>query len=135
MNTLTTNALITYNRATDIVVHDNMGNFYADVQTIKNQDKWGADFKFGFNGWGGTFTKATKGYATDYEDAAVPGNGAPWFMGDFTFLRKKMTGSEQHTIPSIVPTSATPAAFRTLVPITGADQIGSRAGIGVDDSF
>ena len=29
------------------------------------------------------------------------------------------------------PTTSMPAAFRTLVSITGGDQIGSRAGIGV----
>ena len=134
---LSTDGLSQYFRSdsSDVDTHDCMGNFFADVGTIANQNKWGTAFKFGYNGWGGTFTKATKTYASDYENVAVPGHGSPWFMGDFTFKRKKMTGVENHTISNIVPTTSTPAAFRTLVPTTGGDQIASRAGIGVDDTF
>jgi len=135
-DTLTAAALWNFARTDeDITPHDSMGNFYSDVGAINNQVRWGVNFKFGYNAWGGTFTKATAGYASDYENAAVPGRGSPWFMGDMTFIRKKMTGPELHTIPFIVPTTSTPSAFRTLVPISGGDQIGSRTGIGVDDLF
>ncbi len=129
--------LLTYfrNDAQDIDLHDCMGNLFVDTGAINSQAIWGTNFKFGYNAWGATYTKATAGYATDYEDSSAVTNGSPWFMGDFTFIRKKMTGPENYTIPAIVPTTSTPAGFRTLVPTSGGDQIGSRAGIGVDDTF
>ncbi len=118
--------------SSDVEVHDCMGNFYQDVTTVTDQSLWGTtNFKFGYNAWAGTYTKATKQYASDYE---APSKAA-LNMGDFTFKRKKMTGVENHTIPGIVPTTSTPSAFRTLVPTSGGDQIGSRSGIGVDDTF
>jgi hypothetical protein len=64
-------------------------------------------------------------------------------MGDFKFRYKKLTIADGDpdgikTIPGIVPTSSTPAAFRSLVPIIGGvdeDRLGSRTGIGIDDNY
>ena len=115
----------------DIDVHDTMGNFFQDTGTFLNQGQWGTSWKWGYNAYAGTYTTESKTYPIGYEAASK----AALNMGNFTFKRKKMTGPENFTINGIVPTTSTPTAFKTLVPTSGGDQIGSRTGIGVDDLF
>ena len=135
---LASTALLNYFRsdATDIDVHDSMGNFYQDTTGVENQSFWGTNFKRGYNAYAGTYTLSNKSYGNDFEAVSK----AALNMGDFTFRRKKLTipnptieNGGLVVIPGIVPTSNTPSGFLTLVPTAGNDQIGTRTGIGVDD--
>jgi hypothetical protein len=123
------------NDSSDMDTFDCMGNFIHDAGRVLNESLWGTNWKYGYNAYAGTYELSNQGYAaSDYEAVSK----AALNMGDFTFIRKKLTGPEEYTIPGIVPTTSTPSAFRTLVPTTGGtgnDQIGSRTGIGVDDLF
>jgi hypothetical protein len=120
--------------SSDIANVDVMGNWFQNTGNIINQGNWGTTWKFGYNAYSGSYTTANNVYPVGYEQA-TPAN---LNMGDFKYYRKKLTGPEVATIPGIVPTSSTPVAFRTLVPIIGGvdeDRLGSRTGIGVDDNY
>lgn len=133
LNTISNNggSVVVYFRTTDITVHDFMGNFLQDVGAFSSTSLLTTtSTRVGYNAYAGTYTTFNKEYTLGEENTIANMN-----MGDFTYTRKKLTGPETSTITGIVPTTSTPSAVRTLVPMSGGDQIGSRSGIGVDDVF
>jgi hypothetical protein len=139
-------ALASYWRldGSDIDTHDCMGNWFQDVNAVTNTGQWGANFKFGYNAWSGTYTVAYLGYTLESNYLHGP-TKSTLNMGDFIFRARKMTISDADAtlangglvkITGIVPTSSTPITFRTLTPIAPATNgLGSRSGIGVDDIY
>lgn len=110
-----------------------MGGLYIDVSGWSSTNKLGSNCWVGYNCYAGTFgTPFNQHYGNDQTFA-----GSGWNdtlkLGDFKYERRMLTAAEDRTIPGIVPTSSTPLNARTLVPLTGSNQIGSRTGIGVDD--
>ncbi len=117
---------------TPIESADWMGNLSIDSGTMsESAASLDANSKVGYGGFAGTSVAFEKGFSGTNETSST----AALNMGDFTYRRRKLSAPETSTIPGVVPTSSTPAAFRTSSPGVGdADQVGNRSGIGVDNN-
>jgi len=116
---------------------DMMGNFIRNAQTSGNMfnsitSSRVTSEQIGYNAYVGTYgTIYNAVYGNDYTNTSTSAMN----MGDFKYYRNKLTSPVLVTISDIVPTSSTPAGFTGLVPTSGANQIGSRAGCGIDDVY
>jgi len=111
--------------------HDAMGNMYINTGNFASASQMqAATCKYGFN----VFADADDTFNLNYGGDIITTEAA-LNMGDFRYTKFKLTNPTIATIVGVVPTSSTPLNVRTLVPMSGPDQIGSRVGIGLDDVF
>jgi hypothetical protein len=122
--------MVTFQSTDPVENHDQMGNLWINVTGSWATGQLAATSRVGYACYGGTFTQFNKTYGGDLTFPSA----ATLAMGNFRYTRKKLTGPETATINGVVPTTTTPAAVRSLVPMSGTNQIGSRPGIGVDNA-
>jgi hypothetical protein len=120
------------NPTRDIQYTEIVGNLFMDILSPISSEAYLAgsgNCNVGYNVWADVNQSYTLNWPVGTETTQA-GLGT---MGDFTYVRFKLTNPTNRTIPDIVPTTSSIAGLRTIVPTTGI--LGVNANVGIDDVF